>query len=171
MAGEDVTTEGCYTVAYPLAAIAQVRQDPQLAQVALDQLRYRTQYLTGRSSDLPTIYADWSESLPATGGGGVAWYLLGTVKTLALLKESFGEELVGTNETQQAFVAATQMVASHRNEQALWYSYLDEPATEVDASASGGIAAALVWGGAAGFVTQPSSAIGKSDPIRACISI
>ena len=138
------TTEGCYTVAYPLAAIAQVRQDPELAQVALDQLRYRTQYLADESA----IYQRATlagEQAYRNWGRGVAWYLLGTIKTLAILKKSFGE-LDGTHEVQQAFVAATQMIKSHRNAQGLWYGYLDESATEVDASASAGIAAAMAWG-------------------------
>lgn len=144
MAEKHVTTEGCYTVAYPLAAIAQVRQDPELAQVALDQLRYRTRYLADESA----IYQRATlagEQAYRNWGRGVAWYLLGTIKTLALLKESFGE-LDGTHEVQQAWVAAAQIVESHRNAQGLWYGYLDKPATEVDASASAGIAAAMAWG-------------------------
>ena len=154
MAGEHVTTEGCYTMAYPLAAIAQVRQDPELAQVALDQLHYRTRYLADELAIYQratlageTAYRNW--------GRGVAWYLLGTIKTLAILKESFGE-VDGTHEVQQAFVAATQMIKSHRNAQGLWYGYLDEPATEVDASASAGIAAAMVWGARLGIVPKES---------------
>ena len=144
MAGEHVTTEGCYTVAYPLAAIAQVRQDPELAQVAQDQLRYRTRYLADESA----IYQRGTlagEQAYRNWGRGVAWYLLGTIKTLAILKESFGE-LDGAAEAQRVWVAAAQMVKSHRNAQGLWYGYLDESATEVDTSASAGIAAAMAWG-------------------------
>jgi hypothetical protein len=144
MAGNHVTTEGCYTVAYPLAAIAQVRQDSKLAQVALDQLRYRTQHLTGEA----VIYQRGTlhgEKAYRNWGRGVAWYLLGTIKTLAILRESFGV-LDGVVEAQQAWVEAVQLVKSHRNAQGLWYGYLDKPATEIDTSASAGIAAAMVWG-------------------------
>ena len=152
MAGKHLTTEGCYTVAYPLAAIAQVRQDPELAQLALDQLRYRTQYLTDGSA----IYQRATlagEQAYHNWGRGVAWYLLGTIKTLAILKESFGE-LDGAAEAQRVWVAAAQMVKSHRNAQGLWYGYLDESATEVDTSASAGIAAAMAWGARLGITPK-----------------
>ncbi len=155
MAGKHITTEGCYTVAYPLAAIAQVRQDPKLAQIALDQLRYRNQYLTDdaaiyQRSTLSgeTAYRNW--------GRGVAWHLLGTVKTLAILRPDFSGKLVGLDEVQSAWVEAVQMVQSWQNEDHLWGSYLDQPptdvaptdvaATDVDTSASAGIAAAMAWG-------------------------
>ena len=160
MAGKEVTTEGCYTVAYPLAAMAQVRQDAELARIALDQLRYRTQYLTDEAAiyqrstlDGQKAYRHW--------GRGVAWYLLGTIKTLVLLKESFGE-VVNTSETQRAWVAAVQMVQSHQDKQGLWYSYLDESATGIDASASGGIAAAMAWGERLGILPKENLRTAKT---------
>ena len=150
MAGEHVTTEGCYTVAYPLAAIAQVRQDPELAQVALDQLHYRTRYLTDELAIYQRATLD-GEKAYRNWGRGVAWYLLGTVKTLAILRESFAGKLVGADEVQQAWVEAVQMVASWQNDQHLWDSYLDQSPTDVattnvDTSASAGIASAMAWG-------------------------
>ena len=145
MAGEHLTTEGCYTVAYPLAAIAQVRQDVELAQLALDQLRYRTDYLTEASAIYQRATLD-GEKAYRNWGRGVAWYLLGTVKTLAILRESFAGKLVGADEVQQAWVEAVQMVASWQNENHLWGSYLDLAPTGVDTSASAGIAAAMAWG-------------------------
>ncbi len=145
MAGKHVTTEGCYTVAYPLAAIAHVQQDSELAQLALDQLRYRTQYLTEASAiyqratlDGQKAYRNW--------GRGVAWYLLGTIKTLALIRESGGATIIGTDEVWQAWKKAMHTAASWQNEQHLWHGYLDQPATGIDTSASAGIAAAMAWG-------------------------
>ncbi len=150
MAGEHVTTEGCYTVAYPLAAIAQVRQDAGLAQLALDQLRHRTDYLTEPSAIYQRATLEGEKGY-RNWGRGVAWYLLGTVKTLAILRESFAGKVTGADEVQQAWVAAIQMVSSHRDEEHLWHSYLDGAATDgaatdVDTSASAGIAAAMAWG-------------------------
>ncbi len=150
MAGKHLTTEGCYTVAYPLAAIAQVRQDAALAQLALDQLRYRTDYLTEASAIYQRATLDGEKAYRNWGRGG-AWYLLGTVKTLAILRESFAGKLVGADEVQQAWVEAVQMVASWQNDQHLWNSYLDQSPTDVattgvDTSASAGIAAAMAWG-------------------------
>ncbi len=144
MAGKHITTEGCYTVAYPLAMIAQQRNDAELAQIALDQLRYRTQYLV----DDAAIYQRATlsgEKAYHNWGRGVAWYLLGTVKTLAILQDS-SFELSGTDEVRQAFVAAALMANQHKNPEHLWYGYLNQASTGVDTSASAGIAAALAWG-------------------------
>ncbi|MBC7919856.1 MAG: hypothetical protein H7Z75_02080, partial [Ferruginibacter sp.] len=84
VSGNDITTEGCYTVAYPLAAIAKNTRDGQLAQIALDQLTHRMQFLTAERAIFQRAtlqggkaYRNW--------GRGVAWYLLGSVKTLQLL--------------------------------------------------------------------------------------
>lgn len=144
MAGKHITTEGCYTVAYPLAMIAQRRNDTQLAQIALDQLRYRTQYLVDDSA----IYQRATLSGERTyrnWGRGAAWYLLGTIKTLAILQSS-SFNLSRTEEVQQAFVAAA-LIADHlRSPEHLWYGYLDQPATKVDTSASAGVAAAIARG-------------------------
>lgn len=144
MAGKHITTEGCYTVAYPLAMIAHRRNDAELAQIALDQLRYRTQYLV----DDAAIYQRATlngEKAYRNWGRGVAWYLLGTVKTLAILQDS-SFELSGTDEVRQALVSAALMADQHKNPKHLWCSYLDQAPTGVDTSASAGIAAALAWG-------------------------
>ncbi|MGB3585442.1 MAG: glycoside hydrolase family 88 protein [Tunicatimonas sp.] len=144
LAGKHITTEGCYTVAYPLATIAQVRKDAELAQIALDQLRHRSRYLV----DELAVYqrsALSGEKAYRNWGRGVAWYLLGTIKTLAAVR-SGSFNLSGTDEVQQSFVAAALMANRWKNSEYLWYSYLDQPATEVDTSASAGIAAAIMWG-------------------------
>jgi rhamnogalacturonyl hydrolase YesR len=144
MAGKHITTEGCYTVAYPLATIAQARKDAALAQIALDQLRYRTQYLVDESAIYQRATLS-SEKAYRNWGRGAAWYLLGTIKTLDVLQNgSFN--LSGTEEVQQAFVAAARMADDLKSSEHLWYGYLDQPVTEVDTSASAGISAAIVWG-------------------------
>ncbi len=144
LAGKHLTTEGCYTVAYPLAAIARVRQDPKLAQIALDQLRHRIRYL----ADASAIYqrstlAD--EKAYRNWGRGVAWYLLGTIKTLMVLRDR-PFDLSGWDEVQQSWVDAVRMVHGWQSDDHLWYGFLDRPEMGVDTSASAGIAAAIAWG-------------------------
>ena len=47
---------------------------------------------------------------------------------------------------QTAFTETVRWVAALQNEEGLWYAYLDRPETGIDASATGGIAAAIAWG-------------------------
>ena len=144
LAGKHLTTEGCYTVAYPLAAIARVRQDAELGQIALGQLRHRIHYLADESAIYQrSTLAD--EKAYRNWGRGVAWYLLGTIKTLAVLRDS-GLEVSGLDEVQQSWATAVGMVRAWQNEDHLWYGFLDRPETGVDTSASAGIAAAIAWG-------------------------
>ena len=142
--GKHLTTEGCYTVAYPLAAIALARQDAALAQIALDQLRHRIHYLVDESAVYQRATLT-GEKAYRNWGRGVAWYLLGTIKTLTLLRDS-PFDLSGLDEVQQSWVAAVRLVRSWQNEESLWCGYLDRPETAVDTSASAGIAAAIAWG-------------------------
>ena len=142
--GRHLTTEGCYTVAYPLAMIARQRKDARLAQIALDQLIHRIRYLTDESAvyQRATLagekaYRNW--------GRGVAWYLLGIIKTLIVLQDS-PFSLSGTDAVRQAFVSAARMADGWKSPEHLWYCFLDQAETEVDTSASAGIAAALAWG-------------------------
>ena len=145
LSGRHVTTEGCYTLAYPLAAIAQIQQDPELARVALDQVRWRARLLVDRGAIYQRATLGGAQAY-RNWGRGVAWYLLGTVKTLAVLQQLHGADAPGAEEVRDAFVSAAARVSSWASDAALWSSYLHRPETGVDTSASAGIAAALAWG-------------------------
>ena len=141
----DVTTEGCYTVAYPLAAIALQRGDATLAQVALDQVRLRTERLVEGGAVYQRASLNGKRSY-RNWGRGVAWYLLGTIKTLRLLEQSrLG--VTGLTEVRTAWQRTADRVRDYANRDQVYYAFLDRPETEVDASASAGIAAALAWAG------------------------
>ena len=144
LAGEHITTEGCYTVAYPLATIAQIRKDAALAQKAVDQLLFRHQYLINNNAVYQRATLEGKRAF-CNWGRGVAWYLLGTVKTLRILQGS-SFDLPDLDEVRSTFVATVQMVSQWKNSDNLWYAFLDQPQTKIDTSASAGIAAAIVWG-------------------------
>jgi unsaturated rhamnogalacturonyl hydrolase len=85
--GNHITTEGCYTLAYPLMAIGLNRNMDSFIQIALDQLEVRKSLLT----DEEAIYQRSSrggQKSYRNWGRGVAWYLLGLVKTASLSKET-----------------------------------------------------------------------------------
>ena len=140
-----VTTEGCYTVAYPLAAIALHRGDATLAQVALDQVRLRAGRLVSDEAVYQRASLDGERSY-RNWGRGVAWYLLGTIKTLVLLEQS-SLKVTGLTEVRTTWQRTADWVREYANRDQVYYAFLDRPETEVDASASAGIAAALAWAG------------------------
>ncbi|MEK6481195.1 glycoside hydrolase family 88 protein [Catalinimonas sp. 4WD22] len=144
----DITTEGCYTLAYPLAALAVIKKDASLAQVALDQLSSRMQHLTIESGQTSAIFqrADLEgKQSYRNWGRGVAWYLLGSVKTYRLLDTNgYGrtEDLAKV----KAFLAFhIPWIVKLQNRKGMWSAYLDRPETGIDTSATAGIAAAIAW--------------------------
>lgn len=146
-----LTTEGCYTVAYPLAAIARRRDDAALAQIALDQLIHRGNRLVDSTAVYQRINKDGARAYQ-NWGRGVAWYLLGTVKALALL-EGGNWKLNGIEQVRQRWEDTARMVVGLADPNELWYAFIDRPATLPDASASAGITAALAWGRRFGYLS------------------
>lgn len=147
------TTEGCYTLAYPLAAIAVARNNRTLTEKSLLQLNLRSQLL----SDKKAIYQRAGENGPegyANWGRGTVWYLLGLVKTLHILKNSSFSNLPGIQTMEDEFKRAAAFVARWQNEDGLWYSFLDKPTTKIDTTASSGLAAAFAWGNKMGFLDE-----------------
>jgi rhamnogalacturonyl hydrolase YesR len=79
-------------------------------------------------------------------GRGVAWYLLGTIKTYKHIKDNKLENLQGIKALMDSFTKLSRMVLGHQNEKGMWMAYTDRKETGVDTSATAGIAAAFAWG-------------------------
>lgn len=133
------TAEGSYTVAYPMAAIAQ-RTDEALRDAAVRQLRSRRERLcTGKDLHLrlfpdgARVYRNWARAY--------AWYLLGLVRTLTEL----GDEADTAGLWDEARRVAA-LALSRRNADGIWDCYLGEPETGAETCGSAGIAAALALG-------------------------
>jgi unsaturated rhamnogalacturonyl hydrolase len=153
IADDLITTEGCYTLAYPLAEVAVAKSDPELAALAINQLLLRHRYLS-REGDIhqratrsgATGYANW--------GRGVAWYLLGMVKTLvSLAKNEAFTKLEGVEEIRAIYEESVKWALRHQQSNGLWFSYLKEGVTGTDTSGSAGIAAAMALGEKHGWLT------------------
>lgn len=166
ISGNDITTEGCYTVAYPLAAIALQQNNPDLAQIALDQLRFRIRFLSNGNAIFQRSTLKGHQTFE-NWGRGVAWYLLGISKTLNLLKQIGLEESGNYQEVLSEFRRACTMVGNFQNNEGLWYGFIHKPETGIDTSATGGIASAFVWGCKLGYLN--SSFQSKAE--RACKSL
>lgn len=143
--GDHVTTEGCYTLAYPLAQIAIIRNDRKLASSALDQLVHRIHYLSTNEAifqrnDLGkgTGFKNW--------GRGISWYLLGIVKTIHLIGNSAFADLPKLEPVKTEFVRAMKWVCQFQDENGMWCSFVDRRETLPDTTATSGISAAIAWG-------------------------
>lgn len=145
VSGNDITTEGCYTVAYPLTVMGVARNNEELVTKSLDQLRFRTQFLTNQTSIFQRSNLQGHQSF-ANWGRGVAWYLLGLAKTLAVVKNSQFKGLPGITEMEDEFKRAMVLASRWQSDDGLWFSFTDRPETGIDTSGSAGIATAMGWG-------------------------
>lgn len=143
---ETVTAEGSYTIAYPLAVIAQGRGDAALAELAANVLRVRRASLR-RPDGLWLRHHDDDSRTFRSWARGVAWYLLGLGRSLEHL-----EGLTDTTDLKTEFLAAAEWALGYQRADGLWGCFIDEDATYFDTSGSAGIAAAFARGVRAGLL-------------------
>jgi unsaturated rhamnogalacturonyl hydrolase len=139
--GDTLSAEGSYTIAYPLAVIADQRKDRQLAQIALKQLLLRRDLLWADGAFFLRRQDDGTRSF-RYWGRAYAWHLLGLIRALEHFKhkgllDSEQEHLI-----EAEFARTLRHAFSYRNEQGLWSCFLDASETGIDTSASAAIAAA-----------------------------
>ncbi|MDQ3398494.1 MAG: glycoside hydrolase family 88 protein [Deinococcota bacterium] len=148
--GATTSAEGSYTVAYPMAVLAKHCGFAELEQLAIDQLRFRKERLVAGGDIYLRAHGDGSHTF-CNWARGVAWYLLGLVRSLIELKHrSDLDDLKEEARRAASWAMALQQPSG------LWRCFLSEPETEVDTSGSAGIAAALALGAKHGLL--PSSA-------------
>lgn len=138
--GNKTSSEGAYTVGYPLAVIGRQRNDAMLQKLALDQLR-------GRQVRLFDGETFWRTSYPGNSKGnrnwarGVAWQLLGMARTLRELKAhpDAAAEI-------ESFQMLSKWILRFQRQDGLWSVFVDKPSLLPDTAGSAGIAAALAIG-------------------------
>ncbi len=145
ISGGHITTEGCYTLAYPLSAIAAIRNDARLAQIAVDQLTHRMIYLTETDAVYQRSSINGSKSY-RNWGRGVTWYLLGIIKTLRIIDGNNFGHIKGIDDIKSSFVHLAKVAARHADSESMWHSYIDNHELGVDTSSTGGIATAITLG-------------------------
>lgn len=150
--GTTTSSEGSYTVAYPLAVIGRQRNSDELVRLALQQVRLRHQRLVGKNVFHRTHGAD-GKTGDRNWARGIAWHLLGTARTLVAL-EGVGE----TKDLKKDFATFAAWVQSQQLESGLWSVFVDEPKLTPDTSGSAGIAAALAIGAKQGWLPASSRA-------------
>jgi unsaturated rhamnogalacturonyl hydrolase len=153
------TSEGSYTVAYPMALIARQRNDEALERMAATQIRLRQQRLVASDgfwrlsrSNGTRANREWAR--------GIAWHLLGGMRTLAVLHDRpSGDGLA------QGLVELAARMQGMQRADGLWSVFVDEPALVQDTAGSAGIAAALALGARLGLL--PVSA---RESARRCLA-
>ncbi|MBC8154374.1 MAG: glycoside hydrolase family 88 protein [Bacteroidetes bacterium] len=153
-----VKTEECYTVSYPLAVLAKTLNRPDLAHLAAQTLQARVTLLDkgtrifqrGAEQEAP-VFENWSR--------GVAWYLLGLVKTLAHLPDNGQSAQIQS--LKAALQNAVKNVIAYQQPNGLWYCFMHQPETGYETSGTAGIAAALVYGQERGLLPETVRAVAQ----------
>ncbi len=146
------TCEGLYTVCYPLAAVANVRNDAKLARSALEQAALH-QRLLRAGKDLRLRVRDDGSFTFRNWGRAWAWFLLGSVRTIREAR-GVGE---GNTEVETTTVDVAKLAMRHQRPDGLWSCFVDEELPP-DTSASAGIAAALAIGYRVGLLEREALA-------------
>lgn len=156
-----LSTEGCYTLAYPLILIGTALNNSDLVEMAIIELEKRIDYLTDEIAvyNIGTISKgkaierrNWAR--------GYAWFLIGIVKSAELLQNNthFKNHLK-IDKMKEAYRYYSKIALSHQRSDHSWGAYLDQPATGFESSGTAGIAAALAHGNRIGWLPEFS----KSD--------
>ncbi len=133
----ELSCEGAYTIAYPMAVIGRVRKLGALQDAALEQIALRhAKLFTGAAFHL-RHYADGRRTF-TNWARGACWLTLGTVRTL--LEFAAPERPPTLLDNLRCMF---DVLLKAQNEAGLWPCFLDAQELEPDTSASAGIAAAM----------------------------
>ncbi len=135
-----VKTEECYTASYPLAVLAKTLNRPELANLAIKTLKSRI-YTLEKNNSIYQRGTEKGELFFENWGRGVAWYLLGLVKTLVHLPDN--EE---TKTIKISLQKSVEKVIAYQQNNGLWFNFFHRPETGFETSGTAGIAAALSYG-------------------------
>ena len=144
--GASITTEGCYTIAYPLMQIGVLRNDHQLQEWSWQQLAIRREALFQhkhfylRNYEGKLSFEDWSR--------GVCWYFLGHVRTIIASGVEPDDEMRAHLQEVAAIVAAAQ------NARGLWYNFWSQADMPIDSSGSAGMSCALALAAQRGWIDK-----------------
>lgn len=161
--GKTATAEGAYTVAYPMAVIAKIRQQEALMQMSLFELRLRRDRLVQDDNLFLRFNAMTGERTFKNWARGAACYLLGLARCLIL----FGDRSDITDLREEYQRAAAWALSHQKND--LWPNYLDDPKAQPDTAASVGIAAALALGAKHGLL-EPDARLAAARTLTALTS-
>jgi len=153
---DKLSTEGCYTLAYPLTQLGKALKKPELFELALIELEHRIKYL----ADDKAVYNIGSISKGTVAerqnwGRGFVWFLLGIVRSAEILQnESQFKGHSRIEKLKEAYRYYSKIALSHQRPDHSWGAYLDQPQTGFESSATAGLAAAFAHGHRIGWLSE-----------------
>ena len=151
--GGHTSSEGAYTVGYPMAVLGRARGDETLQKLALTQLRTRHARLFDGQTFWRTRDATDGKKGNRNWARGIAWQLLGAARTLRELKHR-----ADLAEPIASFQQLAGWTLAFQRPDGLWSCFVDEPATPADTAGSAGIGAALALGAQQGWLDTSARA-------------
>lgn len=143
---KELTTEGCYTAAYPMAVLARVLKRSELAELALRHLEARKKANVHDGDIYQKASAAGSKHL-RNWARGVCWYFNGIVRTLQALND-----LAAAKAWQPEIQRVSELLLKHQREDGLWGNFIHDPGSSTDTSGSAGLAAAMARAHASGWL-------------------
>ncbi|TWU34447.1 Glycosyl Hydrolase Family 88 [Novipirellula artificiosorum] len=147
-----LTSEGAYTVGYAMAEVAKARGSDELMRIALEQSRIRQQKLFDGTAFDRTL-SDEGTRGNRNWARGIAWQMLGLVRTLRVAKDR--EDIADLVTMLQPFA---QWTIEMQRDDGLWSVFADKPNLAPDTGGSAGIAAALAIAAHQGWLEQDAVA-------------
>jgi len=148
-----LSTEGCYTFAYPLLRVAEYFGDVQMARTAVKEICARIDRLVAPDCSIYQRACPRKTPTHKNWTRGAAWLMLGLVQSLRTLERM---KLRGVGGAQKMF--DTMSVCAERllnfQKDGFWYCYFDDPKTLAESSSSMGLAAAYAMGVEAGYLDK-----------------
>jgi len=142
-----LTTEGCFTLAFPLAAVARTLNKPEWFDIAVQECLKRLDFLVRGDQIIQRAYLDGTLRMAGWARGG-AWLVLGTAQTLLELPENYS----GRAELGRRLHQLAPLLLSSQRQDGLWNVFTDRPNSGLETSGSAGIAAGLALAVRTGWV-------------------
>jgi rhamnogalacturonyl hydrolase YesR len=144
-----LTTEGCFTLAFPLAATAAALDEPAWFDIAGQECARRWDFLWRGEQVIQRAYSDGRVCM-VDWARGTAWLVLGTVQTVLQLPPDHP----GRAELISRVIRITPLLLQRRKPNGLWSVFTDRPDLPAETSGSAGIAAGLALGARAGWLDE-----------------
>lgn len=142
-----LTSEGCFTLAFPLAATARALDEPDWFDIAWQECARRWGFLWRGEQVIQRAYSDGRVSM-VNWARGTAWLVLGTAQTaLELPANHFGRADLASR-----LSAVAPLLLQRQQSGGLWSVFTDRPDLPAETSGSAGIAAGLALGAKAGWL-------------------
>ena len=144
--GSNLTAEGCYHLAFPLATIGSYTKKKEWIDIALIELTERITLLQQGDVLYQRAYKKKDHVEFRNWARGYAWYLMGLVRSYRVIHAtgSFtGDPRLSLLKDACEFCAHN--VLKHQLMDGGWRAYVDLPETGFDASGTSGIASALKY--------------------------